>query len=187
MEGVFLIRVASWWAGLLRQGTWNWRPEYKAANNGLESGLLTCEKPPCRPLSPTYPVLSSPSPASQQPRERHVNLAPFERATGSGENKSAEVHGEFSQATARGFLSLRNCCCLCQCIPLFLTPSRSLHRSLPLFPSIVTTYFGNVTDRQRYSDVIVLITTSGRKRDSPLHMCCVWSGLVECLIESSSV
>ena len=120
MEGVFLIRLASWWADLHRQGTWNWRPENKVANNGLESGLLTYEKPPGRPLSPTYPILSSPpSPASQQPRGRHVNLAPFERATGSGENKSAEVHGEFSQATARGFLSLWNCCCLCQRIPLF--------------------------------------------------------------------
>lgn len=36
--------------------------------------------------------------------------------------------------------------------------------------------FGNVIDRQHYSDVIVLITTSGRKRDSPLA--CVVSGLV---------
>lgn len=55
------------------------------------------------PLRPTYLILRSPS---QQPRERHVNLAPFEPATGSGENKSAEVHGEFSQATAPGVLSL---------------------------------------------------------------------------------
>lgn len=65
--------------------------------------------PPTRqPPSPSFsPLIQAPLlDRHSSPEERHVNLAPFEQATGSGENKSAEVHSEFSQATASGLLSL---------------------------------------------------------------------------------
>ncbi|KAK5857722.1 hypothetical protein PBY51_010948 [Eleginops maclovinus] len=52
------------------------------------------------PFSPLIPSSAPLAELHSSPGERHVNLAPFERATGSGENKSAAVHGEFSQDTA---------------------------------------------------------------------------------------
>lgn len=137
-------------------------------------------------LQPTYPILRSPSRASQQPRERHVNLAPFERATGSRENKSAEVHGEFSQATARGFLFLITSLSLKRLLSLSMHPSFHLRLSVSFPSSLLCSFspssprhrFGNVTHRQHYSDVIVLIKTLGRKRGAvPWHVLrLVWFG-----------
>lgn len=83
----------------------------------MEVAPKPVKEAPSPPARLTCLILRSPS---QQPRQRHVNLAPFERATGSAENKSAEVHGEFSQATAGGVLSLPappRCCCPHQCNP----------------------------------------------------------------------
>lgn len=145
---------------------------------------VTFEKPPYFPFSP--PSSAPPSRASQQPRERHVRLAPLseQQAPEKINLPRFTVSSAKPQLEALALLFPLSLTLLSLSIhPFSISIFHSLSRTLSVpfitpLPSVHNSHhrFGNVTVRQSYSDVIVLIMILGRKRDSPLT--CVASGLV---------
>lgn len=137
---------------------------------------ITLEKPPSRPFSPLIPSSAPPSRAPQQPRERHVRLS---------EQQAPEKINlpRFMVSSAKPQLEAFSLSFL---LSLTLLPSLSMHpsfflhlslsgslRLIPFITPLLSAHsphhrFGNVTVRQHYSDVIVLITILGRQRDRPL-------------------